>query len=160
MLFRSVGVVGDAIMARLDQGTALAVYEPIDPEHLRFAEIMIRVAPGGTSTVDRALRRLRALDPHAEVRATAVGARLEQQASRPRMLATLAGIVGLVAVVLCVIGLYGLTASLVGQRAREMAVRAAIGAAPRDLLRLLMWDSLRPAQIGRASCRERVFSSV
>ena len=43
---------------------------------------------------------------------------------------------------LCVVGLYGLTASLVGQRAREMAVRSAIGAAPRDLLRLL------PAYLG------------
>ena len=49
---------------------------------------------------------------------------------------------------LCVIGLYGLTASVVGQRAREMAVRVAIGADSRDLLRLLMWDSLRPVLAG------------
>jgi ABC-type antimicrobial peptide transport system permease subunit len=52
--------------------------------------------------------------------------------------------------VLCVIGLYGLTASVVGQRAREMAVRAAMGAEPQDLMRLVMWDSLRPVVIGLA----------
>ena len=66
------------------------------------------------------------------------------------MLATLTGIVGLIAIVLCVIGLYGLTASVVGQRAREMGVRVAMGAEPRDLLRLLMWDSLRPVVLGLA----------
>jgi ABC-type lipoprotein release transport system permease subunit len=31
-----------------------------------------------------------------------------------------------------------------------MGVRVAMGAEPRDLLRLLMWDSLRPAVIGLA----------
>jgi ABC-type lipoprotein release transport system permease subunit len=47
-----------------------------------------------------------------------------------------------------VIGLYGLTASVVGQRTREMGVRVAMGAEPGDLLRLLMWDSLRPVVVG------------
>jgi ABC-type antimicrobial peptide transport system permease subunit len=55
-----------------------------------------------------------------------------------------------IAIVLCVIGLYGLTATVVGQRAREMGVRVAMGAQPGDLLRLLMWDSLRPVVIGLA----------
>lgn len=31
-----------------------------------------------------------------------------------------------------------------------MGVRVAMGAAPRDLLRLLMWDSLRPVVLGLA----------
>ncbi|HEX6972833.1 MAG TPA: FtsX-like permease family protein, partial [Vicinamibacterales bacterium] len=46
------------------------------------------------------------------------------------------------------VGLYGLTASLVGQRTREMGIRAALGANSGDLLRLLMWDSLRPVVVG------------
>jgi ABC-type antimicrobial peptide transport system permease subunit len=64
------------------------------------------------------------------------------------MLATLTAVVGIIAVVLCVIGLYGLTASVVAQRTREMGVRMAMGAEPWDLLRLLMWDSLRPVVFG------------
>jgi putative ABC transport system permease protein len=64
------------------------------------------------------------------------------------MLATLTGVVGVIGIVLCVIGLYGLTASVVAQRGREMAVRAAMGAEPLALLRLLMWDSLRPVVLG------------
>ena len=66
------------------------------------------------------------------------------------MLAMLTGVVGIVAIVLCVIGLYGLTASIVGQREREMGVRVAMGAGPGDLLGLLMWDSLRPVVFGLA----------
>jgi predicted permease len=145
-----IGVVADAITARLHERSALAVYEPLDSFGEQVAQLMIRVAPGTTGVIDQANRRLRAIDPQADVRITSVAARLEQEASRPRMLATLTGIVGIVAIVLCVIGLYGLTASLVGQRAREMGVRIATGAEPRDLLRLLMWDSLRPVVLGLA----------
>jgi ABC-type antimicrobial peptide transport system permease subunit len=108
------------------------------------------VAPGATGGINHASQRLRAIDPQADVRIASVAARLEQEAGRPRMLAVLTGVVGVIAIVLCVIGLYGLTASVVGQRAREMSVRIAMGAAPRDLLRLLMWDSLRPVVFGLA----------
>ena len=66
------------------------------------------------------------------------------------MLATLTGFVGIVATILCVIGLYGVTASVVGQRTREMGVRVAMGAQSSDLLRLLMGDSLRPVVVGVA----------
>jgi ABC-type antimicrobial peptide transport system permease subunit len=60
-------------------------------------------------------------------------------------------VVGILAIVLCAIGLYGLTASIVGQRAREMGVRVALGAERRDLLRLLVWDSVRPVVFGLAA---------
>jgi predicted permease len=145
-----IGVVADAIAARLNEDNALAVYEPLDPGYARFAELMIRVAPGTTGVIDQARQRLRAIDPEAGVRITSVDMRLQQEARRPRMLAAITGIVGLIAIALCVIGLYGLTASVVGQRTREMGVRAALGAEPRDLLRLLMWDSLRPVVFGLA----------
>jgi putative ABC transport system permease protein len=109
------------------------------------------VAPGTTGVVSQASRRLRAIDPRAGLTIASVGALLEQETGRPRMLAALTGIVGLIAIVLCAIGLYGLTASVVGQRAREMGVRAALGASPADLLRLLMRDSLRPVVFGLAA---------
>jgi putative ABC transport system permease protein len=137
-------------MARLHERNAFTVYQPLDHAGARFAELMIRVAPGTTGVLQQANQRLRAIDPQADIRITSVAARLQQEAGRPRTLATLTGIVGTIAIVLCAIGLYGLTASLVAQRAREMGVRAALGAEPRDLLRLLMWDSLRPVVLGLA----------
>jgi predicted permease len=145
-----IGVVADAIPAQLHDGSAFAIYEPLDPGSEKFAQLLIRVAPGATGVIEQATQRLRSIDPQAQVRITSVAVSLQQEASRPRMLAMLTGTIGMIAIVLCVIGLYGLTASVVGQRAREMGVRVAMGAQPGDLLRLLMWDSLRPVAIGLA----------
>jgi predicted permease len=145
-----IGVVSDVITARLHERNTFAVYEPLDPASERFAQLLIRVAPGATGAIDQASQRLRSIDPQADVRITSVAALLREETGRPRVLAILAGIVGAVAIVLCVIGLYGLTASVVRQRTREMGVRVALGAEPRDLLRLLMWDSLKPVVIGLA----------
>jgi hypothetical protein len=146
-----IGVVADAITARLYERNALAFYEPLDPASERFARLLIRVAPGTTGAIEQAVRRLRSIDPQGDFGVTNIAARLQQETGRPRMLATLTGTVGIIAIVLCVIGLYGLTASVVGQRTREMGVRAAMGAEPRDLLRLLLWDSLRPVVLGLAA---------
>ena len=145
-----VGVVADAITARLDERSTFAVYEPLDPASDGAAELLIRIEPGTTGALQQTTQRLRSIDPQADVRIASIAARVEQEAGRPRMLATLTGVVGIVAIVLSVIGLYGLTASVVGQREREMGVRVALGAAPGDLLGLLMWDSLRPVVFGLA----------
>jgi hypothetical protein len=145
-----IGVVADAITARLHEGSTFAVYEPLDPGSEVFARLLIRVAPGTTGAIQQMSQRLRAIDPQADIRITSVAAGLRQEASRPRMLAALTGFVGVVATVLCVIGLYGVTASVIGQRTREMGIRIAMGAQSRDLLRLLMWDSLRPVAFGLA----------
>ena len=143
-----IGVVADAITERLHERSTFAVYEPLDPASEVFASLMIRVEPGATDVIDQARQRLRSIDPQADVRVTSVAGLLQQETDRPRVLAVLTGIVGLIAVILCVIGLYGLTASVVSQRAREMGVRVAMGAEPADLLRLLMWDSLKPVVFG------------
>jgi predicted permease len=143
-----VGVVADVITERLHERNVFAVYQPLDPASERYAELLIRVAPGTTGVIDQARRRLRSIDPQADVRIASIEGRLQQETDRPRILAALTGIVGFLAIVLCVIGLYGLTSSVVSQRTREMGVRVALGAEPGDLLRLLMWDSLRPVVFG------------
>ena len=145
-----IGVVADAIMARLHERNAFAVYEPLGPSDEQSAQLLVRVS-GAAGAIDHVTHLLRSRDPQAEVSVTSIAALVQQEASQPRLLATLSGVVGIVAIVLCVIGLYGLTASVVAQRTREMGVRVAMGAAPRDLLRLLMWDSLRPVVLGLAA---------
>jgi putative ABC transport system permease protein len=142
-----IGVVADAITADLHEPNALTVYEPLDPADEVFAGLLMRVVPGA---LDEARQRLRAIDPQANLRIASVEGLLRQEAGRPRMLATLTGFVGVTAIVLCVIGLYGLTASVVGQRKREMGVRLALGAERLDLLTLLVRDSLRPVIAGLA----------
>jgi putative ABC transport system permease protein len=60
------------------------------------------------------------------------------------MLITLAGL----AVLLATVGLYGIVATATTARAREMAIRAAIGAQPGSLLRLVLGQALAASAIG------------
>ena len=50
--------------------------------------------------------------------------------------------------ILAAAGVYGLTAYVVGQRTRELGIRLALGASPRDLARRLLGDGLRLCLIG------------
>ncbi len=60
------------------------------------------------------------------------------------LMAALAGL----GLVLAALGLYGMTTYSVGRRAREMALRIALGAGPRDILRLVVWRGAAHAGIG------------
>jgi ABC-type antimicrobial peptide transport system permease subunit len=65
-----------------------------------------------------------------------------------RSRALLSAVYGLVALLLASVGLYGLAARLVAERRREIGIRVALGAAPRDVRRLVMTDAWLIVGIG------------
>ena len=66
------------------------------------------------------------------------------------MMAALSTAAAGLALGLAVLGIYGVTAFVIGQRAHEIGVRMAIGASRADIVRLLVGQSLRPVAIGLA----------
>lgn len=70
--------------------------------------------------------------------------------SQPRMSALLMSVFGVAALLLAAIGLYGLMASIVGERTREIGIRMALGAAPERLRRDVLMHALSVAGVGAA----------
>ena len=75
-----------------------------------------------------------------------IGASLTQRRFNMTLLAVFAGI----ALVLAIAGIYGTVSYAVAQRTQELGIRAALGATRADVLRLVLWDGLKPVGLGLA----------
>jgi predicted permease len=141
-----VGVVSTAITARLGDLGSATIYQPM--QDTLGAKMVVRSSGSPEALVQSIRSALHSLDPRARLAITLVSDGLERQLSEPRALATLAGALACLALALAVVGLYGVTAFVVGQRTQEIGVRMALGASHRDVMRLLLRDSLRPVLFG------------
>jgi putative ABC transport system permease protein len=71
--------------------------------------------------------------------------------ARPHFYAVLLGTFALFAATIAGVGLFGLLSYSVAQRAREIGVRAALGAQPTAIVGLVVWQSVRVASGGIAA---------
>jgi predicted permease len=140
-----VGVVSNAITMRLRERSEAAIYHPIADR--RAARLLIRTA-SPSSQVATVRTALQSLDNRIRVDVVPVAEGLDRQLAESRVLASLAVTLAGVALCLAVVGLHGVTTFVVNQRRQEIMLRVALGATDRDVLRLLLGDSLRPVTIG------------
>jgi ABC-type antimicrobial peptide transport system permease subunit len=148
-----VGVVGDTRQANLDQPAAI-------PEIFLS---MTQVGSEGAKYVVRSVRDDAALPRAIPAAVAALDPRIEQVAVRPLALLVernlgsrstaieLVGGFGLLALLLTAAGIYGTVALHAGERSREMAIRAALGATDSQLRRMVLGHGLRVAVWGTAA---------
>lgn len=78
------------------------------------------------------------LDPTLPVESSTLGQTVSTLAARPRFSAALLSLFATVGVLLAAAGIYGLVSLLLGQRTREIAIRVALGATPKSVIRLMV----------------------
>jgi putative ABC transport system permease protein len=141
-----IGVVSNAFTARLRDLSSAAIYKPIRDQ--QSAKLVIRTAAAPEALVRSVRSALEPIDPRMSLDVQSVNDGLQRQIAEPRALAMLATVLAAIALGLAVVGIYGVTMFVVGQRTQEIGVRLALGATSRDVTKLLLADSLRPIGVG------------
>jgi ABC-type antimicrobial peptide transport system permease subunit len=133
-----IGVVSDARYRSLREESHPAVYNPFVREFEYGFVLQLRTHQHPEAVLEPVRNILRSLDPELPfVEVHTLRQEVETSLWQERLLAALSSIVGAIAVLLASIGLYGALDYAVKARTREIGVRAALGAEPARIIRLL-----------------------
>ena len=137
-----VGVVADVRHRALDVEPAPRVYDLFGQHFERTVYVVARSETADAASLVATIRRIAyEADAEAPVFELATMTSLVARSAAPRRLATIVAVaLAAVAVVLAYIGVYGVAAAAVAERTREIGVRAALGASPRELFALVARD--------------------
>ena len=149
-----VGVAGDVRVDGLQEEARPLFYVPLRQATFGFfpdwgMDLVVRTRAVPATLVASVRDEVRRLDPSLPVfSVNTLEARLASSLSRRKATAQLLGAFAGVALLLAATGLYGLVALSVRLRTREMGLRAALGARPRDLVSLVLGEGLVLAALG------------
>ncbi len=143
---RIVGVVADAVYLSLRESPQPTMYVPIaqrdEPFFARALEhvsVNVRSAGGSPERLARSVEAaIASVDPRLKITVRPLADQINDSLARDRVVAMLAGFFGVLALLLAGLGLYGVTSYAVSRRRAEIGIRMALGAAPANVVRMVL----------------------
>jgi putative ABC transport system permease protein len=145
-----VGIVGDVRQTGPARDPSPEIYMPYEQHPLpaTYLSVLVRtsIEPGAISPAVR--EKIHELSAEVPVKFTTMEALNAEGVAAPRFRTLLLGIFAGLAVGLALAGVYGVMSYVVGQRSNEIGLRMALGASPRDVMRLILRQTLLLAGAG------------
>jgi putative ABC transport system permease protein len=144
-----VGVVADLRNRGIGADMGDELYTPLPQKPWGTMSVLVKTSGDPMQIVPAVRSAVQAVDrdqPMTQV--ISLEQNLSAAVGQQRVSALLLGIFAALALVLAAIGIYGVTSYSVAQRNKEIGIRIAMGAQPRDVLRLIIGFGARLAFIG------------
>ena len=138
-----VGVVGDMRRQSLERRPIAQIFQPYLQSSERRLILLIRARGEPTQLAPVVRSEIRALDKTVLVNGGAsLESMLDQRVAERRFQTWLLALFSALALLLAAVGIYGLMSYTVTQSTHEFGIRMALGAQPRDLVRLVIGHGL------------------